>query len=640
MDEKNNHRYWASAPIEEIAAEVESKFDEYLDQLDKSGYLTKVYAMYTHYYGVGDGGTFQVTTKEDGVVKRIKVNHFKNLLKRLHILVTQNKLAFVARARNSDIQSQLEADLAKGILDYYTEEKALGQQFSLAVETALVCLEAFLHTPWNLHKGMDLTVDMETGTEVKTGDQDFEVLTALDVARNIGLKDSPWFIVRCRKNKWDLAALHPTFAEEIKAGDADRLYRLSADLGQYEDDLVDVLYFYHAKTPSMPEGRYSVVCNSQVLADGPLAYKRPPVFRLAAGDVIDNIWGDSPAVELAAMQEVIDALYSATVTNNVNFAQQNIWSQDPNLSVHKITEGQNLIVSAAKPEALQLTNSAKETYDLIKMLQDQQQLLSGINATARGTPEASLKSGNSLALMLAQAVQYVSDLQKNYAQLASDVGTCVINNLQQFAKGEMLVVIGGQSKRSYIDSFTSQDLINIDRVTVDLGNPLLDSYAGRYEMVQQWMQFGTVQNPKVIVEFLKTGQVDSIIEGDFKDMVLVRDENEMLKEANVERLPIVLRTDDHPYHIEEHRQLLSDPEVRYNPQIVDAVLSHIEEHEMFMMPPQPVDPATGQPIEPMPPDDPNAQLPPEQQANLPSVPEGTPPEAAANYEQATQGIEQ
>ena len=626
----NENEYWASVELESIAAEVESKFDEYLSTIDQTGYLHRIRKFYNQYYGVNERGAYTVEKSDDGAVKYLKVNHFKSLIKRIHILITQNKLAFQVRARNSDVKSQLEADLGKGILEYYNDEKALGKRFSEAVETSLVCLEAFMHCPWSRHKGEELAPDMETGDTVHSGDQDFEVKTALDVARNIRHTDTDWYIVRCQQNKWDLAALYPEFTDYITSASCDYTYRLNTNVSNMDDDLVDVLYFYHRKTPAMPKGRYSVVCNSQTLQDSPLPYRVPPVFRLTAGNVVDSIYGDSPAADIASMQEVIDALYSAVSTNNINFAQQNIWSQDSNLSVSKISEGQNLIVSATEPKALQLTQSAAETYKLIDKLEQGQQLLSGVNATARGTPEASLKSGNSLALMLAQAIQYVNDLQNSFAQLGGDVGTCVINNIQSFARGEMLVVIGGQSRKSYVRNFQAKELINIDRVSVDLGNPLTQTYAGRYELVQQWTQFG-IANPKTIVEFLKTGQVDSLIDGEFADLTLVQEENETLKNG-IE--PPVIRTDDHPYHIEQHRQLLSDPDARSNPQLVTVILNHISQHEAFMQPPGPPPPGPGGQPQSMPPDDPNAQLGPGQASNMPNTPPGTPPEVQANFQQA------
>lgn len=647
----SNNRYWAQVPIEEIASEVRNKFDEYAEYLEQHNYLDKIRTSYQRYYNLDQEGAYRVTKSDDGSITRVTLNHYKNLIKRLHILITQSKLSYLAKARNSDTRSLIEADLAKGILEYYGDEKALNYTMSRAVETALVCLEAFVHCPWNLHKGYELTAD-ENGRTIHTGDQDFEVLTALDVARNIQTPDSDYYIVRTRRNKWDLAALHPEFADVITAysepQDTMNRYRLQITYPDHETDLVDVYYFYHRDTPALPDGRFTVVVNDQVLADGKLGYKRPPVFRLSAGDMIDTIFGDSPSVDLLAIQEVINALATAVVSNNMNHAQQNIWSPDPNLSVKALAHGQNLVTSSVKPEALQLTASAAETYKLLDSLVAQQQLLSGINDTARGNPESNLKSGNSLALMLAQAVQFVSDLQKSYAQVAGDVGTCVINNIQKFAKGPMLVSIGGQSKKAYIKEFQSNELINIDRITVDLGDPIAQTVAGRYEMVQGWRANNTI-TPRQEIEFLRTGQFDSILEDKFRDAILVRSENEMLKKGEA---PVVLMTDDHPYHVIEHNKLLNDPEARYNPELVEAITQHMMEHKIAA---QTMDPAMmsllgGQmPPPQMPAPMPGAPIPPEQMpvggqetANLPNVPPGTPPEAAANYAegtgQPTQGV--
>ena len=648
-NQTNNTYYWAAEPIESIAQEIKSTFDNYLDYIYTTGYLDKIRASYQRFYNIDQDGAYRASKSQDGSVTRVTVNHFKNLVKRLHILITQSKINFVPRARNSDTKSQIEADLAKGILEYYADEKGMDRVFAASVETALVCLEAFVHTSWNLNKGYELTAD-ENGKVIHTGDQDFEVYTALDVARNLQQADSDFYIIRARRNKWDLAALHPEFKDAILSDSAyqDTMdqYRLRPIEARYDSDLVDVYYLYHRDTPALPDGRFTVVCNNQVLADGKLGYKRPPVYRLSAGDVIDTIQGDSPSVDLLSIQEVINALTSAVVTNNLNFAMQNVWSSDSNTSIKALSRGQNLVVSAVKPEALQLTQSSGETYKLIESLVQQQQLLSGINDTARGNPESNLKSGNSLALMLAQAIQFVSDLQKNYAQLASDVGTAVINNMQKFAKGDMLVVIGGQSRKSYIKPFKSQDIINVDRVSVDMGNPLAQTVAGRYELVQQWMQYGLVQSPAQIAEFMKSGQIDSLLEDQFKDQMLVREENQNLKEGK----PVVaLMTDDHPYHVQEHRKLLSDPDSRMDPNMVNSVLAHIQEHinlrlsmppdmaALFGQQPLPSQQAPqGQPApgpQGPPPEQQQGPMPPE--ANLPNVPPGTPPEAAADYAQAT-----
>lgn len=645
--DKSNNEYWASKPVDEIAHEVTDQFDTYINYIQTTSYLDKIRTSYRKYYNLDDGGGYKVSKSQDGSTVNVTANHFKNLLKRLHILITEAKISFQPKARNSDSKSMIEADLAKGVLDYYSEEKGLDGIFSAAAETALVCMEAFVHCPWDLHKGEELAADVDdqgeqTGKTITTGDQSYEVLTAVDVARNTRSTDSDYYIVRTRKNKWDLVALHPEFKDEILAsGKAeDAQYRLRPIEADFDTDLVDVYFFYHRSTPALPTGRHTMVCNDQVLADGILGYKHPPIFRLSAGDVIDTIYGDSPASDLLPIQEVINALTSAVVTNNMNFAKQNIWSADPNMSVKRISEGQNLIVSSIKPEPLQLTQSSAETYKLIDSMAATQQLLSGINSTARGNPETSLKSGNSLALMLSQAIQFVSVLQKNYSKLAGDIGTCTINNIQHFAKGEMVVNIGGQKRKSYVKSFQSQDIMNIDRISVELSNPLTQNVAGRYELVQQWMQFGLLKSPMAIVEFLKTGQSESLLEDQFADMQLVREENEELNRGIPQA---VLVTDMHSYHISEHKELLNDPDSRRDPQLIQNVLSHIQEHINVMktMDPDLAAALAGQPLpsmqmmqgppQPMPGTAEGPLAMGEGEAALPNVPPGTPPEIAANY---------
>jgi hypothetical protein len=211
----------------------------------------------------------------------------------------------------------------------------------------------------------------------------------------------------------------------------------------------------------------------------------------------------------------------------------------------------------------------------------------------------------------------------------------------------MLVAIGGLSRKSYIREFQAKDIMNVERVTVDLGDPIAQTTAGRWEMIQGWRQNGSI-TPRQEVEFLRTGQFDSILEDKFRDAVLVRSENEMLRKGEA---PVVIMTDDHPYHVIEHNKLLNDPEARYSPELVQAITQHMMEHKVAA---QTMDPAlqallAGQmPPPPMPAPMPGAPMPPEQMpvgaqenAQLPPVPEGTPPESAEPYAQVQpQGVPQ
>jgi hypothetical protein len=500
----------------------------------------------------------------------MRVNHYRSLVRRLHILVTENKLAFQPRSKSTDAKSQIESDLARGICEYYGDDRDMHGILSDAVLGALLQLEQWVHCPWDLTQGYELTVD--GGQTIRSGDQLFEVLGPFDVARSTSRKNSPWFIIRTKVSKHDEAALHPDFAAEILGSSLD--YdpsdpRFSEQgLGTEDDDETTWKYtLYHSRTPMLPDGRRVEVIGGQVISDRKLGYDRVPLFPLTGGDVVGTTFGDSPAIDLLPLQEALDALFSGTVTNNLNNATQLIYSADPNLVTRRLSDGQILVSAAQPPSALNLTGSSAENYKMIDMLMQHQQLLSGINDVARGNPSASLKSGTSLAVILAQAIQFVSNLQKGYARLASDVGTCLISNIQMFASEEMTAYIVGASRKGQIKKYRSKDLMDVERVTVDLGNPLTQSFAGRHEMVAAWQQYGIIKDPKQVVNFLRTGEIDSTTENPFSDSILIREENEMLRKGEV---PQVLLTDNHSEHILEHKAIMSSPEARENPAVLAA----------------------------------------------------------------------
>jgi hypothetical protein len=643
MDDRRTE-YWAAKPIAEIAAAIEEQFDAYKKWGATTEYFDRIISSFNAFYGFDSNGTIRVT-RTDGDVAEINVNHFKSLIRRLHILVTENKLAFQPRARNSDSKSQVESDLAKGIAEYYADEKRMNDTFSDAVLGALIMLEQYVHAPWDITEGYELTADGQQA--IKSGDQLFECFNPFDVAKATTTSTSPWYIIRKKVNKYDEAVLHPEFAVEILASSCEPdQYDLSSrgievnmqQMGP-DDDMVHKLIMYHARTPSMPEGRHVEVIASQVLSDKPLRYNRMPLFRLSAGDILGTGYGDSPAVDLLPIQQALNAVFSGVVTNNLNNSIQLIYSADPNLIVRTLSDGQRLVSAAAEPKGLNLTGSSAENYKMIDLLVQQQQLLSGVNDVARGNPNASLKSGTSLAVILAQAIQYVSNLQKGYARLAGDVATCLINNIQMFASEEMTAYITGASRKGQIKKFRGKDVMDIERITVDLGNPLTQSYAGRNEMITAWQQYGIIKDPKQIVSFLRTGELDQTTENQFSDSLLIRDENEQLRRGET---PVVLLTDNHAEHIIEHKAIMSSPEARADPRIVAAWTAHVQEHmdTMRAVPPDLAAVISGQPLPPPapPPATPDQPLPTVDGARMPSMPPGMPPQAAENYQQALDAV--
>jgi hypothetical protein len=218
------------------------------------------------------------------------------------------------------------------------------------------------------------------------------------------------------------------------------------------------------------------------------------------------------------------------------------------------------------------------------MLEKGMETLSGVNSVSRGKPDPQLRSGNALALLQSMTLQYISQLQQSYVMLIEDVGTGLINMLKDFASVPRVATIVGVRNRSYMKEFTGDDLSAINRVVVDVANPLANSAAGRVEMAEQMLQMGLLKTPEEYFTVMKTGNLDVMTEDTQSELFLVRGENERLMNGQD---VVTAYVDQHTLHIKEHAAVLSDPELRLNPELVNRVMSHIQEHVTML---QTVDP--------------------------------------------------
>src|SRR5690606_32152609 len=139
-------------------------------------------------------------------------------------------------------------------------------------------------------------------------------------------------------------------------------------------------------------------------------------------------------------------------------------------------------------ESLNLTNTPAEIFNFMGMLEKLGETLSGVNSVARGNPEASLKSGAALALVQSQAIQFSMGLQQSFAQLVEDAGTGTIEILQDFASVPRVAFIAGKSNRPLMKNFKGSDLDAIKRVTVDMGNPLTRTTAGKVNLADTMLE--------------------------------------------------------------------------------------------------------------------------------------------------------
>ena len=629
-NEKPESQYFANKTSDQCSSILMNKSMSFFNLLRSNAYLEKLNKMWKAYHGAysGDVGYgHQIDfTGEQGELVNLPVNHFRNLAQHIYVMITSQRPSMDARAINSDYKSMAQTYLANGILDYYMREKHLEDALKKAVETSIVLGSGFIKLDWNATSGEAYDFDEETGQFNYEGELEFTNLTPLDVIVD-GTKENwnhDWIMVRTFQNRYNLMAKYPELAEKIKgiAPKTDSMvYRLAVWSNDETDD-IPVYEFYHKKCEAVPEGRYMLFLEAGVtLMDIKLPYRVIPIFRIAPSDILGTPYGYSPMFDVLPIQEAMNSLYGSIMTNQNAFAVQHVWvPRGADISINALGEGMAIIEGNAKPEPLNLTETPAEVFKFLEMLIQASETISGVNSVARGNPEASLKSGTALALVQSMALQFISGLQQSYVKLIEDVGTSVIEILKDFATTPKVVALVGKNNRSYLKEFTGESISAIKRVVVDMGNPLSKTIAGRVQMAEQMLQMKLLKSPEQYFQVINTGRIDQVYHGEMAELLLIQSENELLLDGQA---PITAPTDAHSLHIEEHKAVLADPELRKNPQLVQLALAHIGEHLNFL---RTTDPALlqlvgQQPIPPLPP----APMPGEEGLPPEGSPGGPPP---------------
>lgn len=583
-------QYWATLPSDELPSHLLTKINSYYDYCFRYGILDRWKRSYMAYYGLSESGTDTSRLNQagtNGELYVLKVNHFRSLLQNLLVLITQQPPAVQPKASNTDSQSMNQTVLAKSVIDYYLREQNAEKFLNECAELSLFGAEGYLTLTWDAMAGEEAGINPDTGRPFYDGDAKFRSYHPIDIIRECftDSNESPkWRIVREFENKYDLAARFPEYHDDIinicKSPDFMSKYHYVAfDLVTSDD--IPTYTFYHDPTDSVPNGReFKFITNDLWLTDTALPYKRMPVYGMRPAKWFGTPFGYTVAYDMMGIQRNIDALQSIIATNQMNYGVQNIvtW-RGSEVNVTALSQGLNNIevnAGSQAPVPLNLVQTPKEIFDQIGNLVKEMETLSGINSTARGNPEESLKSGAALALVAAQAIQFNSGLQKSYNNLIQDACTGLIEILQQFALTPRIAAIAGKSNRSRVKEFKGEDLANISRVVCESVNPISKTAAGRLQMAQDLMQIpGMIKTPEHYFEVVETGTLEPMLEHQTSQMIYIRSENEELADGKPVK---AILTDNHLLHIHEHATVLDSIEARQNPQILQAALAHITDH--------------------------------------------------------------
>lgn len=602
------------------ALRAKEEFDDFRQAARAAGLVARWRGDWMLYYardnGVAGWGDNLYPEGDQGEKVRMRVNMARSLIRHLFTMTIAQRPTVDPKAKNSDVASIHNVEIGRAVADDYLKSKKVYQHIDDGVEFGLVEGAAFVHGKWNEMAGGLFAAPPDQsqppgpdgqppGMPMARGDVEFHVGTPMDLGMD--LRASNWDEIRKSRltfrewqNRYELAAKHPEATASIMAAptrgiDANTVVDNELPTpgrvmtAMKPSDLIEVCYYYHAKTAAVPQGRMLKYLqhDGTPLEDKPLPYEQIPVFRISASDVIGSPIGYGPMTELACLQEALDKLFSSLATRFFAYGVPNIvGARGSAPDVTQLSGGANFIevdpdqAGKATVEVLDLLQVKPEMFKYPEMLTQIMGTISGVNSVVQGNPPPGVDAGVAIAQFQAMAVQFASSIQRSYAECVEDVVLWIFEALRTHSETmPRTVQLVGKSKRQAVEEFYGGDL-QFQGVTVDMGNPLSRTAAGRAMIADYLRTSGIPVTAEQFIQVLNTGSLDPASEGIISEMDLIKQENEMLAEGQ----PVAaLRGENHALHIKEHRSVLSNPDIKFNPPLLQNAEEHMTQHQNLWM---------------------------------------------------------
>lgn len=595
--------YWAMFGGQEFIDHLLEKREKFLTYFKRTDLYEKVRRSYLFYHGQyyeGLAGGAIKLAGEEWEQRRVAMNEYRSTLSLLATYVVGQKPAWDTLAGVADYSALEATKLGNSILDTYMADPITHVEACLtqAVTDGLVMSSGYVWNRWAGDRGPEVDGDPESGVIQYGGDFEFRNPSILDVVYDFQtreFKDSNWVLVRSKENKYDLIAQFPEVAdkledatlddEQVHVEETDELAFFRMSRPDHEDeDHVWVYYFYHKRSPALPQGRVVRFTADSILEDRALVEEFIPVHRLVPSQYLMTCFGYTHAFDLQPMQEAINALLSIIVTNANALGHNKIWAKtgEP-INIADLEPGISLIQTETPPQSLNFLNDSPSLSKNLEMFQLATEKLSGVNSTSRGAPDYQLQSGSALAMVDSRTLQAASELIQNYRRLLCDVGTSILKTLANLVEEPRLINLVGTNGRRFVQEFRGELLAGIKHVSVQSSNPLTDTLTGRAQTAQFLATTGLIKTPQELITTLKTGDLDRLTENAETQLRATQWENDALLQGKPVQMLLI---DDHRYHIVKHSSIFDDPELRSDPVRAKNGLAHIMQHVEALMDPK------------------------------------------------------
>ena len=596
---------------EEVVQSVKDDFSRRQNErreIERQWILNMNYLSGNQYCEIAPNGEVEETEKYYFWQTRNAYNHIAPVIDTRISKLTSSIPVMSVRAQGEEERDIKTAKLSSALIKSTYSRTNLRDIIAKATKWSEICGTAFYFVGWDGEGGQRLG-DID-GVPVYEGDIKVEAVSPFEIFPDSLCVESIsdcQSVIRARAVR--VCDIEKTYGILLDGSDIG-VFSLSQTSGESfggggcMHDGVVLIEKFEKPTSEFPGGRYIVVAEDKILHYGELPFlngvegrREIPFICQKSIDDAGSFFGSSIIERIIPVQRAYNAVKNRKQEFLNRLTMGVVSVEDGSVDVDDLAEdglspGKIVVYrqGSRPPSVIGTGNIPSELIYEEERLLNEFILISGVSEFSRTSAiDANITSGVALQLLIDQEEARMSATGESLKRAVKEVGKQIIRLFKQFATGERLLKVAGETGRVEVYYFNSSDLSS-DDVEFDTENGLSFTPAQKKNAVYELIGAGILNDDKgqmskrtkaKVLEILGFGSIDNAL--DIESLHIGKAETENL--SAFENQTQVDEYDDHEIHIAEHTRFMLSVEsegVRKDPQKKKFAIEHLRAHKLAL----------------------------------------------------------
>lgn len=361
-------------------------------------------------------------------------------------------------------------------------------------------------------------------------------------------------------------------------------------------DQVLIIERYEKPTPSLPNGKLTIVCEDTLIYDGDLPYslasdgKRSyPFVKQVSSKQIGCFWGTSVIERCIPIQRAFNAIKNKKHEFIERLASGVLSVEDgsvdiDNLESEGLAPGKILVYrnGATPPKFMEVNEIPQELEGEEDKLLDELIRVSSVSEfLSTSSIPGGLNSGSALKVIIGQDNSRLSLVAENIRQSITKLAKFTLKLYKQFAEIPRLCGVPDEKGAYQMMYWTKQD-ISSDDVFLENENELNDSAQSSKETILSLLDKGIFSDNDGKISYSTKNKILTMLgikNLDFEDEISKLSRKKAEKEnLTTTDIPDPIEIDDHELHIHEHIKFILGSE-ELSDERKNKIIEHIKKHK-------------------------------------------------------------